>query len=303
MQRKDITDLIAFLEVAREESFTKAAARLGVSQSALSHTVRQLEERLDIRLLTRTTRSVSTTEAGERLLKRIGPHFEDIASELDGLSSLRDEVAGTIRITAGDFQIRQFLWPKLRDFLRAYPEVNVEISVDYGLQDIVAERFDAGVRLGSQVARDMIATRISPDIRFVIVGAPSYFDTHPVPERPADLTEQDCINLRLSTHGGLYPWELEENGREISVRVEGRLVFNNIYDVLDAARDGFGLAFVPEDLARSDCEAGRLQIVMPDYAPVWEGFHLYYPSRRQHSPAFAAFVKALRHDKVKTSER
>lgn len=295
MQRKDITDLIAFLEVAREQSFTKAAARLGVSQSALSHTVRNLEERLDIRLLTRTTRSVSPTEVGERLLNRIGPHFEEIASELDGLSALRDEVAGTIRITAGDYQIRQFLWPKLRDFLREFPNVNIEVSVDYGLQDIVAERFDAGVRLGSQVARDMIATRISPDIRFVVIGAPSYFETRPIPVTPTDLTEHQCINLRLSTHGGLYAWELEKDGHELSVRVEGRLVFNNIYDIIDAARDGFGLAFVPEDLVRADVEAGALQVVMEDHAPVWEGFHLYYPSRRQHAPAFAELVKALRH--------
>ncbi|MDO5632389.1 MAG: LysR family transcriptional regulator [Paracoccus sp. (in: a-proteobacteria)] len=295
MQRKDITDLIAFLEVAREQSFTKAAARLGVSQSALSHTVRGLEERLDIRLLTRTTRSVSPTEAGERLLARIGPHFEGIASELDGLGALRGDIAGTIRITAGDYQIRHYLWPKLRGFMREFPNVNVEISVEYGLQDIVADRFDAGVRFGSQVARDMIATRISPDIRFVIIGAPSYFDTHPVPTTPTDLTTHDCVNLRLSTHGGLYAWELDDNGRELSVRVEGRLVFNNIYDVIDAARDGFGLAFVPDDLVRADIAAGTLRIVMEDYAPVWEGFHLYYPSRRQHAPAFAALVKALRH--------
>ena len=294
MQRKDITDLIAFVEVARERSFTKAAARLGVSQSALSHTVRQLEERLNIRLLTRTTRSVSPTEAGERLLNRIGTHFDDIANELDSLGSLRDNLSGTIRITAGDFPIRIYLWPKLRDFMREHPKVNIELSVAYDLQDIVAERFDAGVRLGSQVARDMVATRVSPDIRFVIIGAPDYFATHPVPEKPVDLTGHDCINLRLSTHGGLYPWELDDHGRELNVRVEGRLVFNNIYDVLDAARDGFGLAFVPEDLVRADCAAGRLQIVMADYAPVWEGFHLYYPSRRQHSPAFAALVKALR---------
>lgn len=294
MQRKDITDLIAFLEVAREQSFTKAAARLGVSQSALSHTVRQLEERLDIRLLTRTTRSVSPTEAGERLLNRIGSHFDEIAAELDGLSSLRDSVAGTIRITAGDYQIRHYLWPKLRGFLREYPDVNIELSVDYQLQDIVADRFDAGVRMGTEVARDMIVTRISPDIRFVVIGAPSYFQTYPVPETPADLTDQDCINLRLATHGGLYPWELEEDGAEIRVRVSGRLVFNNIYDVIDAARDGFGLAFVPEDLVRDDIEAGTLRVVMEDYAPLWDGFYLYYPSRRQHSPAFAALVKALR---------
>lgn len=295
MQRKDIADMLAFLEVAREQSFTRAAARLGVSQSALSHTVRQLEDRLGVRLLTRTTRSVAPTEAGQHLLNRIGPRFADIAAELDGLSRLRDTLAGTIRIAGGDYQLRHYVWPRLRDFLRENRQVNVELSVEYGLQDIVADRFDAGVRLGSQVARDMIATRISPDIRFVVIGAPSYLDARPSPHVPADLTTHDCINLRLSTHGDLYAWELAHEGQEISVRVEGRLVFNTIDDVIAAARDGFGLAFVPEDLVRADLAAGRLRVVLADHAPVWEGFHLYYPSRRQHSPAFAALVAALRY--------
>lgn len=295
MRRKDVNDLIAFLEVAKERSFTRAAARMGVSQSALSHTIRQLEERLEIRLLTRTTRSVSPTEAGERLLERIGPHFDEIATELDALGTLRDQPSGTIRITAGDYQVRCYLWPKLRLFLKQYPDINVEISVDYGLQDIAAEQFDAGVRLGGQVAKDMIAVRIGPDLRFVVVGAPAYLDGRAAPATPGDLTDHRCVNLRLPTHGGLYPWEFEDGGREIKVRVDGQLIFDNIYDILEAALDGFGLAFVPEDIARPHLENGALRTVLGDYVQVWEGFHLYYPSRRHHSPAFALLVKALRH--------
>lgn len=295
MQRQTINELIAFIVVARERSFTKAAAKIGVSQSALSHTIRQLEDRLDIRLLTRTTRSVSPTEAGERLLQRIGPHIDDIETELDALSALRDKPWGMIRITAGDYQIREYLWPKLRKFLKQYPDIKVELSVDYGLQDIVAEGYDAGVRMGGQVAKDMIAVRIGPDVRFVVVGAPAYFNNRPKPEAPKDLTDHSCINLRLPTYGGLYAWELEDDGREISVRVEGQLIFNDIYDVLQAAVDGFGLAHVPEDIAGPYLERGQLLSVLNKYAPLWEGFHLYYPSRRHHSPAFALLVNALRH--------
>ncbi|PZR89304.1 MAG: LysR family transcriptional regulator [Stutzerimonas stutzeri] len=295
MKRQHITDLIAFIEVARERSFTKAAARLGVSQSALSHTVRQLEERLDLRLLTRTTRSVSPTEAGEHLLQRVGPHFDGIAMELDALSALRDKPSGNIRITAGDYQIREYLWPKLRGFLKEYPDVRVELSVNYGLQDIVAEGFDAGVRMGEQVAKDMIAVRISPDLRFLVVGAPSYFEGRTMPETPRDLTAHSCISLRMPTYGGLYAWELEEGGREISVQVEGQVICNDIYDVLQAALDGFGLAHVPQEIARPHLESGALKWVLQDHAPFWTGFHLYYPSRRHHSPAFAALIKALRY--------
>lgn len=295
MRRKDINDLIAFLEVAKERSFTRAAARMGVSQSALSHTIRQLEERLEIRLLTRTTRSVSPTEAGERLLERIGPHLDGIATELDAIGTLRDKPSGTIRITAGDYQMRCYLWPKLRVFLKQYPDIRIELSVDYGLRDIAADRFDAGVRMGGQVAKDMIAVRIGPDLRFVVVGAPAYLDSRAPPTTPSDLTDHACVNLRLPTHGGLYPWEFEDGGREIKVRVEGQLIFDNIYDILAAAIDGFGLAFVPEDIARPHLERGKLRMVLEDYAAVWEGFHLYYPSRRHHSPAFALLVKALRH--------
>lgn len=295
MKRQHINDLVAFIEVARERSFTKAAAKLGVSQSALSHTIRQLEERLELRLLTRTTRSVSPTDAGELLLSRIAPHFDGITMELDAVSALRDKPSGNIRITAGDYQMREYLWPKLRDFLKEYPSITVELNVDYGLQDIVAEGYDAGVRMGEQVAKDMIAVRISPDIRFLVVGAPAYFENRTAPETPRDLTNHSCINLRLPTYGGLYAWELEEDGREISVRVEGQAVFNDIYDVLQAAVDGIGLAHVPEDLARPYLESGKLICVLESCSAYWSGFHLYYPSRRHHSPAFAALVKAVRY--------
>lgn len=295
MQRPPLNDLVAFIEVARERSFTKAAAKLGVSQSALSHTLRQLEDRLNIRLLTRTTRSVSPTEAGERLLERIGPYFDGIESALEDLSDLRDKPRGKIRITAGDYQLRHYLWPRIRDFLKQFPDISIELNIDYGLQDIVAGGYDAGVRMGGQVAKDMIAVRIGPDVRFVIVGAPSYFKSRSIPVKPRDLTEHTCINLRLPTYGGLYAWELEEDGRNISVRVEGQVIFNDIYDVVQAAVDGLGLAHVPEDLARPYLENGELQVVMIEYAQMWEGFHLYYPSRRHHSLAFAALVKALRY--------
>lgn len=295
MSRQDINDLIAFLAVAREQSFTRAAAKFGISQSALSHTIRQLEARLGLRLLTRTTRSVSPTEAGERLLRRIGPYFDGIETEIEALSALRDKPSGTIRITAGDYQVRCYLWPKLRTFLKEYPDINVELTVDYGLQDIVAERYDAGVRMGEQVAKDMISVRIGPDVRFAVVGANSYLEHRQIPERPRDLTRHRCINLRLPTYGGLYAWEFEEDGREIKVRVEGQLIFNNIFEVLEATLDGFGFAYVPEELAMPYLERGQLQRVLEEYSPYWTGFHLYYPSRRQTSPAFSLLVNALRY--------
>ncbi|PWC38792.1 LysR family transcriptional regulator [Azospirillum sp. TSO22-1] len=295
MQRENVHDLLAFLAVAREQSFTKAAAKLGVSQSALSHTVRQLEERLGIRLLTRTTRSVSPTAAGDRLLRTIGPRFDEIAAELEALSEFREKPAGTIRITATDYAIDGLLWPKLQIFLRAYPDIKVELINDYGLSDIVAERYDAGVRFGEQVAKDMISVRIGPDVRFAVVGAPSYFAGHPPPETPQDLIGHTCITLRLPTHGGIYAWEFEKDGHELRVRVDGQLVFNSIFHILNAAVAGFGLAHMPEDLAKPHVEAGRLQRVLEDWCPSWSGYHLYYPSRRQSSPAFALFVDALRH--------
>ena len=295
MPRENVNDLLAFLAVAREQSFTKAAAKLGVSQSALSHTVRQLEERLGIRLLTRTTRSVSPTDAGERLLRNIGPRFDEIEAELEALNEFREKPAGTIRITATDYAIDGLLWPKLQMFLPEYPDIKVELINDYGLSDIVAERYDAGVRLGEQVAKDMISVRIGPDIRFAVVGAPSYFAKHPPPETPQDLIGHTCITLRLPTHGGIYAWEFEKDGHELRVRVDGQLVFNSIFHILNAAVAGFGLAHMPEDLAQPHLAQGRLQRVLEDWCPFWSGYHLYYPSRRQSSPAFALLVDTLRY--------
>jgi DNA-binding transcriptional LysR family regulator len=295
MQRGNLDDLLAFLAVGRERSFTKAAAKLGVSQSALSHTIRELEARLGVRLLTRTTRSVAPTEAGERLIRTVGPRFEEIEAELAAVSELRERPAGTIRITATDYAADTILWPKLAKFLRAYPDIKVEIVVDYGFTDIVAQRFDAGVRSGEDVAKDMIAVRISPDMRIAVVGTPSYFRGRPEPKRPQDLIDHNCINLRLSTHGGLYAWEFEKGGRELRVRVEGQLAFNGSFQMLNAALGGFGLAYVPEDLAQPHVAKGRLKRVLEDWCPPYSGYHLYYPSRRQPSAAFALFVDALRH--------
>jgi DNA-binding transcriptional LysR family regulator len=294
MAQNNMNDLVAFLAVATERSFTKAAAKLGVSQPALSQTIRQLEDRLDLRLLARTTRSVSPTPAGERLLQSVGPRLREIDEELDALRSLRGKPAGTIRITAGDHAAKTVLWPQLTRFLPAYPDINVEVSLDYGLTDIVAERYDAGIRLGEQVARDMIAVRIAPDIRFIVVGSPSYFTGRAAPATPQELPQHSCINLRLPTYGGLYPWELEKDGLELKVRVEGRLVFNSVFGVLDAAVESFGLAHVPEDLARPYLASGSLIQVLEDWSPLWTGYHLYYPSRRQSSPAFSLLMEALR---------
>jgi DNA-binding transcriptional LysR family regulator len=275
--------------------FTRAAAKLGVSQSALSHTIRGLEERLGVRLLTRTTRSVSPTEAGERLLHTVGSRFEEIEAELLAVSELRERPAGTIRINAIDYVADTILWPKLAKLLREYPDIKVEITIDYGLTDIVAQRYDAGVRAGEQVAKDMIAARIGPDVRKAVVGAPSYFRNRPEPNAPQELIGHDCINLRLPTHGGLYAWEFEKDGHELRVRVEGQLVFNGTYQMLNAALAGFGLAYVPEDLAKPHLAGGRLKRVLEDWCPPFSGYHLYYPSRRQSSAAFALLVDALRY--------
>jgi DNA-binding transcriptional LysR family regulator len=295
MQRGNLDDLRALVAVGRERSFTKAAAKLGVSQSALSQTIRQLESRLGMRLLTRTTRSVSLTEAGERLVNTAAPRFAEIEAELEALSELREKPAGTIRITAGDHAIHSVLWPKLAKFLPGYPDIKVEIVIDYGLTDIVSERYDAGVRWGEQVAKDMIAVRIGPDIRFAVVGAKSYFAKRSPPKTPQDLISHNCTNLRLPTYGGLYAWEFERDGRELKVRVEGQLAFNGIFQVLDAALAGLGLAYVPEDLARPYLARGRLKRVLEDWCAPWTGYHLYYPHRLQSSPAFALLVDALRY--------
>lgn len=294
MPRQNLNDLLAFLTVARERSFSKAAAKLGVSPSALSHTLRALERGLGVRLLNRTTRSVSPTEAGERLLQTIGPRFEEIETELAALSALRDKPAGTIRITAGEHAAETALWPPLKKFLPKYPDIKVEIVVDYGLIDIVAGRYDAGVRDGEQVAKDMIAVRIGPDLRMAVVGAPSYFAQYPKPRTPQDLAHHRCINLRMPTRGGLYAWEFEKGRRELKVHVDGPLTFNNIAFRLDAALAGLGLACMPEDRAQPYIADGRLVRVLLDWCQPYPGYHLYYPSRRQNTPAFALLVDALR---------
>jgi DNA-binding transcriptional LysR family regulator len=295
MRGTNLNDLAGFLAVANERSFTRAAAQLGVSQSALSHTIRDLEERLGVRLLTRTTRSVAPTQAGERLLHTLGPRFREIDAELAALRELQEKPAGTIRITATEYAVDTLLWPKLAKFLTKYPDIMVEISVDSGLTDIVAQRFDAGVRIGEQVAKDMIAVRIGPDERMAVVGAPSYFRKQPAPKRPQELIDHTCINLRLPTLGGLYAWEFEKGARELKVRVEGQIIFNSTYQTLDAALAGFGLAYVPENLAQPHLAKGRLKRVLEDWCPPFSGYHLYYPSRRQPAPAFALLVDALRH--------
>ena len=293
MQRGNLDDLRALVAVGHERNFTKAAAKLGISQSALSQTIRQLESRLGLRLLTRTTRSVSLTEAGERLVHTVEPRFEEIDAELEALSALRGKPTGTIRITAGDHAIKSAIWPRLAKFLTQYPDIKVEIIVDHGLTDIAAERYDAGVRWGEQVAKDMIAVRIGPDTRFAVVGAKSYFAKRAPPTSPQDLINHNCINLYLPTYGGLYAWEFERDGRELNVRVEGQLVFNDIFQILDAAVAGFGLAYVPEDVAQPHLAKGRLKRVLEGWCAPWSGYHLYYPSRRQSSAAFALLVDAL----------
>ena len=290
----NFNDLACFVEVARERSFTKAAAKLGVSQSALSQTIRSLEARVGLRLLTRTTRSVAPTEAGERLLQTIGPRFEEIESALTSLNELRDKPAGTIRLTAGEHPALTVLQPALARILPDHPDIKVEIIVDYGLTDIVAEGYDAGVRLGEQVAKDMVAVRIGPDIRMAVVGSPTYFDGHPIPQTPQDLTAHNCINIRLPTYGGLFPWDLEQDGREVRVRVEGQLIFNNVGLRLASALQGLGLAYMPEDQVLPYIAAGQLIRVLEDWCPPFSGYHLYYPSRRHSSPAFAVLVEALR---------
>lgn len=295
MQRGHLDDFLAFLAVAREQSFTRAAAKLGVSQSALSHSMRELEERLGMRLLTRTTRRVAPTEAGERLVQTLGPRFEEIEVELAALGELRDKPAGNIRITATEYAADAILLPKLAKLLRDYPDIKVEITVDYGLTDIVSQRYDAGVRSGEQVGKDMIAVRIGPDMCMAVVGAPAYFRKRPEPTRPHDLVHHNCINLRLPTHGGLYVWEFEKGGRELKVRVDGQLTFNTTAQMLNAARAGFGLTYVPEGLAQSHIAKGRLKRVLEDWLPPFSGYHLWYPSRRQSSAAFQLVVEALRY--------
>ena len=289
-------DQLAILAVvAQERSFTRAAARLGMSQPALSRAMRQLEERLGVRLLARTTRSVAPTQAGEHLLQVIAPRFDEINSELALLSKFRDRPAGKLRITAGEHAAIAVLQPVLAQLLPDHPDLSIEIIVDYGLTDIVAEGFDAGVRLGEQVAKDMIAMRIGPDMRMAVVGSPAYFSRHPKPVNPSDLVAHNCITLRMPTHGGLFMWEFEKNGQALNVRIEGQLVFNTIAMRLESARQGLGLAYMPENVVQADVEQGRLIRVLEDWCEPYSGYHLYYPSRRQSSPAFTLLREALRY--------
>lgn len=294
MARKNLNDLLGFVTVAREGSFTRAAASLGVTQSALSQSIRGLEERLQIRLLTRTTRSVSTTAAGERLMQAIGRRFDEIESELDALTELRDKPAGTVRITCGDHVLQSSLLPRLAPLLREYPDITVEFDVNYGFRDIVADRFDAGVRIGSTIDKDMIAVAIGPTLRLAVVASPEYFAAHPAPKQPRDLTEHRCINQRMPTSGGLYVWDFERRGRKVNVRVDGPLIFNTTPPQVEAALAGLGVALLPEDEVMPHVIGGRLVRVLEDWCPKFAGYHLYYPSQRQPSPAFSLVVDALR---------
>jgi DNA-binding transcriptional LysR family regulator len=303
MARQPINDLIALLAVAREGSFTRAAAKLGVSQPALSRTISNLEARLGLRLLARSTRSVAATEAGERLIRIVGPHFDGIEAGLSALTELREKPAGSLRITSVEHATDTIIAPVLARLLPDYPDISIEVINDYALRDIVAERYDAGVRLGEQVAKDMIAVRIGPDFRNAVVGAPSYFERRPRPRRPHDLTDHDCINLRLPTSGGLWTWPFAKGGRELRVRTEGQLVFNTVSLMANMAVAGLGLAYLPEDVVQNHVAEGRLVRVLTDWSAPASGYHLYYPSRRQATPAFALLVDALRYRGTQSSVR
>ena len=295
MNRQHLAELAGFLVVARARSFTRGAAQMGVTPSALSHSMRGLEERLGLRLLNRTTRSVTPTEAGERLLRTLGPLLDELEAEVAALGTLRDKPAGNVRITADEHSMTAVLWPKLREVLPRYPDIHVEIATDYRLTDIVADRFDAGVRFGETIDRDMIAVPIGPPARMLAVAAPAYFAAHGRPRTPAELTAHRCINLRLPTHGGLYAWEFQRNGRDLKVRVEGQLTFSSILPVLDAALDGFGIAYLPTTQIQPHLDSGALEAVLADWSPAFPGYHLYYPSRRQPTAAFTTLVEALRY--------
>ena len=293
--RDNLQDISAFLVVARERSFTRAAAKIGISQSALSQTVRALEERLGIRLLTRNTRGVAPTEAGEQLIETVGPHFDGINAGIAALSGLREKPAGTVRITADQHAAEDVLWPRLDKFLPDFPDIKVEVVIDYGLTDIVTEQYDAGVRIGEVIAKDMIAIPIGPDMRMTVVASPSYLTGKVKPLTPQDLTNHNCINLRLPTYGGLYAWEFEKEGRELNVRVDGQLSFNSIGLITKAALGGHGIAYVPEVRVADRLAEGELIALLEDWCPWFSGYHLYYPSRRQPAPAFVAVANALRY--------
>jgi DNA-binding transcriptional LysR family regulator len=303
MVKRNLNDLLYFVTVAREGSFTRAASLLGVTQSALSQAISGLEARLDIRLLTRTTRSVSSTAAGERLLNAIGHRFDEIDAELDELTEMRDKPAGTVRITCGDHVLRTTLLPKVTPLLLDYPDIKVEFDVNYGFRDIVADRFDAGVRLGDTIDKDMIAVPIGPELRMAVAASPAYLAAHPKPKHPQDLIKHKCINQRMQTSGGLYVWEFQRRGRQLNVRVDGQLIFNTSPNIVDAAVAGLGIAWLPEEEFAPHLEEGRLIRLLEDWCPPFPGYYLYYPSRRQPLPAFSLVVKALRYEaRVKSSK-
>ncbi|MBY5461484.1 LysR family transcriptional regulator [Rhizobium leguminosarum] len=295
MRRDEFTEMRAFLEVAQERSFTRAASKLGVTRSALSHTISALEARLGVRLLSRTTRDVAPTAAGARLVESVQPHFESIAAGIRAIGALRDKPSGEVRVVCPDDAVNLVFRGRLPAFLRDYPDITVELIIDNGFTNIVERQFDAGVRLGEAIARDMVAVRIGPDVSYAVVGSPEYFAGRTAPSTPQDLTDHNCVNLRLSTSGALYAWEFKKDGREFSVRVEGQLVMSNIEPAINAALDGMGLSYAPRDLVRQYLDSGRLKEVLADWAPTFQGYHLYYPSRRHPSPAFSAFVEAFRY--------
>ncbi|AND91580.1 DNA-binding transcriptional LysR family regulator [Bradyrhizobium diazoefficiens] len=295
MAKQDFNDLLWFLTVAKERSFTKAAAKLGIGQSTLSHTIKRLEDQMGIRLLTRTTRSVGLTEAGERLRLSMAPRIAEIEAEIADLMAFRDKPSGRIRMTVSEHALQSVVWPKLQPILKDYPDIKLELSLDNGFRNIVEDGFDAGVRLGESVEKDMVAVRIGPDWRLVAVGSPGYFAEHGVPEHPHDLVRHNCINLRLERAGGLYAWEFAKDGQELRVRVDGQLTFNTSYAQADAALKGYGIAYVPENVVQRHIMSGDLALVLDKWSPVFDGYHIYYPSRRQNSPAFKVIVDALRH--------
>ncbi|WP_432331056.1 LysR family transcriptional regulator (plasmid) [Agrobacterium rosae] len=299
MARESIDDLQAFVAVARDQSFTRAAAKIGVSPSALSQTITALEARIGVRLLTRTTRNVSVTEAGDRLLNEIGPRLDGILAALTSMNDLREKPAGTVRLTSDEHAAESIIWPVLERFLPEYPDIKVEVTIDYGLSDIVGERYDAGVRLGETVAKDMIAIPIGPKTRMIVVGAPSYIAGRQKPKVPQELTSHRCINFRLPTLGGLYAWEFEKSGRTINVRVDGQVTFNGLGIILKAVLSGAGLAYLPEGEVRPHIDSGALVPLLQDWTPLYPGYHIYYPSRRQHAPAFSLLLDALRYRKAK----
>lgn len=295
MKRDELGDLAAFLTVAEERSFTRAAAQLGTSQSALSHTVRRLEERMGVRLLMRTTRTVTVTEAGEQLVDALRPAFSDIEDRVSSVSAMRQKPGGTIRITSSRYAAEVILMPVVKKLMTDYPDINIEVSIEQRLVDLVAERYDAGIRLGERVEKDMIAVKIGPELRMLVAGSPEYFKRHPEPLTPHDLTRHRCINLRLPTLGGLYAWEFERDGRPLNVRVDGQFICNDVPMIIDAALDGLGLVCLPDDHIRPLVEAGQLTSVLEEWCPPFPGYHLYYPSRRLASPAFGLLVDALRY--------